>query len=102
MRANLVGLAFGLCALGCGGVATLEDLGPVADLSQPGPDHGNQYPSMPYGHLVGDTFPLLQWEGYVNDAADSVATTKPFVSYSSDDARRSGRAFMIVHVAEYI
>jgi len=107
MRANVLALALSAAVAGCSASPAADDLG-QADLSQSvadlsGADLGQgQYPAGPYGRAVGDTFPLLAWEGYVNNAADAVSTTKPFGSYSSDDARKSGRAFMMVHVADYI
>ena len=59
------------------------------------------YPAGPYGNQVGQTFPNLTWEGYVNDTADAVSTTKPFRSYSSTELCTSGRSFALVHLSEY-
>lgn len=59
------------------------------------------YPSGPYGNVVGATFPNLQWVGYVDDAADVVATSEPFGPYSMDDARKSGKPYAFVHVSDF-
>jgi hypothetical protein len=59
------------------------------------------YPSGPYGNAVGSTFPNLQWVGYVDDAADVVATSEPFGPYSMDDVRKSGKPYAFVHVSEF-
>ena len=58
------------------------------------------YPPGPYGNGVGDVFPLLQWEGYVDDLADAIATTKTYGNYSMDDVRKSGKAYALVHTSE--
>lgn len=39
--------------------------------------------------------------GYVVPAADVVATTEPYGAYSLDDARKSGRAYLLLHVSDY-
>ena len=59
------------------------------------------YPAGPYGGKEGDTVANLQWEGYQDDAADVVASTKPYGKYSMDAARRSGRRYALLHVAEF-
>jgi hypothetical protein len=59
------------------------------------------YPAEPYGHDIGQVMPNLQWEGYVNETADGVATAQPFVAYSMDDVRRSGKPYAFVHVSEF-
>jgi hypothetical protein len=59
------------------------------------------YPAGPYGDKVGDTFPPLLWEGYVNDAADAISNTKPFGTYSMDAVRKSGRTYAMIHVSEF-
>jgi hypothetical protein len=60
------------------------------------------YPPGPYGNTVGATFPLLVWEGYRDDAADAVATSKTYGAYSMDDVRKSGRAYAMVHISDFI
>ncbi len=60
------------------------------------------YPAGPYGNTVGATFPMLSWQGYEDDAADAVATTKPYGVYTSDDMFKSGRRYAMVHLADYI
>jgi len=61
----------------------------------------NVYPAGPYGHTVGATFPNLQWQGYVNDTAIGLANLQPWVSYSMDAIRTSGKRYAIVHVSEF-
>ena len=72
------------------------------------------YPSGPYcaaaganGHLAtGCVIPNLTWMGYVDDAADAVATTKPFRSYSLNDvyndAHVSGKRYAMINLAEFL
>ncbi len=72
--------------------------GGPADLST-GP---GAYPAGPYGNTVGAIFPPLVWEGYQDDAADAVATTKTFGPYTMDDVRKSGRAYAMVHISDFI
>jgi hypothetical protein len=59
------------------------------------PDGG--YPAGPYGVEVGDTIENLLWEGYVNDDAQGLANTEPFVDYSMDAVRQSGKSLAFVH-----
>ena len=68
-----------------------------SDLAQAGP-----YPPGPYGNREGDRITNLEWIGYVNDAADAVSTTKPYVAYSMDAARKSGKRYALIHVSEFI
>ncbi|HEY8091054.1 MAG TPA: hypothetical protein VIF09_24495 [Polyangiaceae bacterium] len=58
------------------------------------------YPAGPYGTAVGDTIQDMKWIGYVDDAASAVATTLPYVSYSLDDARKSGKHYAMINLAE--
>ncbi len=59
------------------------------------------YPAGPYGNTVGATFPPLVWEGYFDPTGDAVATTKPYGAYTMDDARKSGRAYAMIHISDY-
>jgi hypothetical protein len=67
------------------------------------------YPSGPYcapatssGHLAtGCVIQNMTWIGYRNDLADAISTTKPYASYSLDDARKSGKRYAMVNVAEF-
>lgn len=52
------------------------------------------------GPSVGTPFPVLSWEGYVNERADGVSTTQPFVGYDSAAMRASGRGYALVHLSE--
>jgi hypothetical protein len=68
------------------------------------------YPSGPYctpagtaGHLpVGCVLPNMTWIGYVNTAADALSSTKPYVMYSLDDVRKSGKRYAMINVAEFV
>jgi len=61
------------------------------------------YPAGPYGNAVGDVLTDLKLQGYVDDAADAIANTKPFVdSYSLEDVRASGAKYALVHVSEFL
>jgi hypothetical protein len=67
------------------------------------------YPSGPYcapagsgGHLAtGCVLPNTTWIGYDDEAADVVATMKPYASYSLDQARKSGKRYAMINVAEF-
>ncbi len=59
------------------------------------------YPAGPYGNTVGQIIPPLVWEGYVDPAADVIATTEPYGNYSMDDLRQSGKPYAIVHVSDF-
>ncbi len=39
-------------------------------------------------------------DGYVDDAADAIATTKSYITYSLDDARKSGMHYAMLNLAE--
>ena len=68
-----------------------------------GPDVvSSTYPSGPYGSAEGKVIPNLAWKGYIDPSADVVATTEPYASYSMDDARRSGRKYLLLHVSDFI
>lgn len=59
------------------------------------------YPAGPYGNTVGAIIPPLVWEGYVDPAADQIATNEPYGNYSMDDLRQSGKPYAIVHVSDF-
>jgi hypothetical protein len=73
------------------------DFGGAHDLAQ----SAGSYPAGPYGNTVGDTIAPLVWEGYVDDLADAVATSKPYGTYSMDQLRLSGKAYALVHVSDF-
>ena len=77
---------------------TPPDDGAITDATD---DALGDYPPAPYGNVVGATFPNLQWQGYVDDAADEIATSEPFGDYSMDAVRRSGKAYAFVHVSDF-
>lgn len=79
--------------------------GSVTDTSTPGDSSTadaalGPYPSGPYGTKVGSVIANMTWIGYVDDPADAVATTKPYVMYSLDDARKSGKHYAMINLAE--
>lgn len=53
---------------------------------------------------TGCVIPNLSWNGYVDDTADAIATTKPYVAYSLLDvynaARVSGKKYLMINIAE--
>ena len=58
------------------------------------------YPSGPYGVAVGDVIQNMQWIGYEDDQANAIATTEPYAAYSLDDARKSGKHYAMINLAE--
>lgn len=87
---------------------------PVGSAGTPADAHSNMgsntdaranvgpYPGEPYGNAVGDTLTNLQLQGYLNEAADAISNTKPFVdSYSLEDVRATGAKYALVHVSEF-
>jgi hypothetical protein len=60
------------------------------------------YPAGRYGTHVGDTFPFLRWEGYVEGRADAaLVSSSAWTTYTSDDLRRSGKRWAIVHLTDF-
>jgi hypothetical protein len=71
------------------------------------------YPAGPYCAAAGQNgamatgcvIPNLNWNGYVDDSANALATTKPYVAYSLLDlynsARVSGKKYAMVNIAEF-
>lgn len=61
------------------------------------------YPPAPYGNKVGDVMANLVWEGYVNDLADAISNTKPYVASTSMDAlrKKASKGYALVHVSEF-
>ena len=71
------------------------------------------YPSGPYcanagsggAMATGCMIPNLSWNGYVDDTADALATTKPYVAYSLLDvynaAKVSGKKYLMINIAEF-
>ncbi len=49
---------------------------------------------------VGDALPSLTWEGYVNEEAEGLSTSQPFVDYGIDQLAASGRRYALLHTAE--
>jgi hypothetical protein len=79
-----------------GGVPRVPVTADAADDVPPG------YPTGPYGgRAVGDVLRNLRWEGYVNDGATALSSTEPYVPYSLDDLHRSGKPWLLLHVADF-
>jgi hypothetical protein len=75
----------------------------VADVTDAPAESGlTAYPPPPYGNNVGDVFPFLLWNGYTDNFADAVATTKSYGSYSMDNVRKSGKAYALIHTSDTV
>jgi len=88
----------------CSSSKTEQATGPVGNAGAPADARPNigPYPSEPYGNAVGDTLANLQLQGYLNEEADAISNTKPFVdSYSLEDVRATGAGYALVHVSEF-
>ncbi len=60
------------------------------------------FPAGPYGNTVGSVMANLAWEGHVTDLAETIATTKPYVTTSMDALRRKApKGYAMVHVSEF-
>lgn len=83
---------------GAGGAAT-GGVGGALDAGSDAPVNYGPYPAGPYGNAVGDTLANLAWEGYVNLDASASSDTLPYGDYSTDDMRKSGKSYGLIHVA---
>jgi hypothetical protein len=43
----------------------------------------------------------MSWIGYDDESANVVATTEPYATYTLDDARKSGKRYLMINVAEF-
>jgi hypothetical protein len=67
------------------------------------------YPSGPYCTAAGTggsltppcVLPNMTWIGYDNEAATAPSATLPYVTYSLDQARKSGKRWAMINLAEY-
>jgi hypothetical protein len=60
------------------------------------------YPGEPYGNTVGETLANFKLQGYVNEDANVISNTTPFVdAYSLEDIRATGASYALVHVSEF-
>lgn len=97
MRRRWLGLFVLLAACGGGGAHVGGDMaGTTVDMVA-----ASVYPAGPYGNKVGSVIPPLEWIGYADPLADSLAGDKPYAPYTMDDLRRSGAPFAAVHVSEF-
>lgn len=95
-------VAGGSGGIGTGGLAS----GGVSGAGTGGLDAGSDapvdpgpYPGGPYGNAVGDTIANVAWEGYVNVTGAASSDTLPYVDYSTDEMRKSGKAYGLIHVS---
>lgn len=86
---------------GAGGVATGGSAGGALDAGADAPIDYGPYPPGPYGNAVGDTIANLAWEGYVNITAAASSDTLPYGDYSTDDLRKSGRPYGLIHISAF-
>lgn len=90
---------------GSGGLASGGTAGGGLDGGSDAPsdapiDYG-PYPAGPYGNQVGDTIANLAWEGYVNVSGAAASDTLPYVDYSTDEMRKSGKAYGLIHISAF-
>lgn len=77
------------------------DGAPTTD-APPDADPYGPYPEGPYGNEVSDVVADLALEGYVNDLADALSSTKPWVSTSLGALRKKApKGYALVHVSEF-
>ena len=88
---------------GSGGVASggAAGTGGSLDAGSDAPVDPGPYPAGPYGNNVGDTIANLAWEGYVNTTGAVASNTLPYVSYSTDEMRKSGKAYGLIHISAF-
>ena len=88
-------------AAGAGGVATGGSAGVGLDASADAPIDYGPYPAGPYGNAVGDTIANLAWQGHVNLSAAVSSDTLPSSDYSTDDMRKSGKSYGLIHLSAF-
>lgn len=93
------GLASG--GAGSGGLASGGAGSGGMDASTDAPIDYGPYPAGPYGNEVGDTIANLAWEGYVNTAGAAPAHTLPYGDYSTDEMRKSGKPYGLIHISAF-
>lgn len=95
------GLASG--GAGSGGLASggAAGSGGSMDAGTDAPVNYGPYPAGPYGNEVGDTIANLAWEGYVNTAGAAPAHTLPYGDYSTDEMRKSGKPYGLIHISAF-
>lgn len=95
-------VGFALLGTACSSSTTDQAATPVVGTKPDAAPALGPYPAGPYGNDVGAVLTDLKLQGYVDDAADAIANTKPFVdSYSLEDVRASGAKYALVHVSEF-
>lgn len=88
---------------GSGGLASggAAGSGGSMDAGTDAPVNYGPYPAGPYGNEVGDTIANLAWEGYVNTAGAAPAHTLPYGDYSTDEMRKSGKPYGLIHISAF-
>ncbi|MBK7581945.1 MAG: hypothetical protein IPI67_17275 [Myxococcales bacterium] len=86
---------------GSAGIASGGVAGQGLDAGTDAPINYGPYPAGPYGNNVGDTIANLAWEGYLNVAAQVSSDTLPYVDYSTDEMRKSGKPFGLIHISAF-
>lgn len=75
----------------------------AAVVSGPYPSGPYCTPAGPTGHLaVGCVLPDVSWIGYDDEGANAVATMEPYATYTLDAARKSGKRYAMINVAEFL
>jgi hypothetical protein len=80
--------------------SAVHDTGTTSDVAKPIDSGPGPYPAGPYGVTVGSVIADMNWIGYVDDKAAVVATTLPYVPYTLNDARLSGKHYAMINLAE--
>jgi hypothetical protein len=80
--------------------SAVHDAGVAPDVAKTVDGGPGPYPAGPYGVAVGSVIADMNWIGYVDDTAAVVATTLPYVSYTLNDARLSGKHYAMINLAE--
>jgi hypothetical protein len=83
-----------------GDSSTTTDTSP-ADVGTDAPDPYAVYPAGPFGSEEGNVLANLEWIGYLNPTAASLASTQPYVPTSLQAMRRLGKGYGLVHVSEF-
>jgi hypothetical protein len=95
----------GIAGASSGGVGGVADASlDVVDSAPEAPDCialTTPYPAGPYGGNVDDTFPPLEWQGFVNESGVGLATNQPWVDYSMDLVRKSCKKYALIHTSEF-
>ena len=53
-----------------------------------------------FGRSVGSILENLLWEGFVDEQADAIATSKGYASYSPEALRHTARSLGLIHLSD--